>query len=162
MAKVLDAESRKAVAATLRYYRELGIFDLYRREAPEGVNWGRTIVREELAVIAVDAPAAETSSGAEAAVNAGQLAAVLNDKVGAWATDELNHAIGFWRKVFRGDAPIKNDTEISDADITELEVPTGIPFRMLLNDDLTVHSSRYLGDPAAAAEAAAAVKRQAG
>jgi uracil-DNA glycosylase family 4 len=83
MAKVLDAESRKAVAATLRYYRELGIFDLYRREAPEGVNWGRTIVREELAVIALDAPAAETSSGAEAAVNAGQLAAVLNDKVGA-------------------------------------------------------------------------------
>jgi 2,3-bisphosphoglycerate-dependent phosphoglycerate mutase len=51
---------------------------------------------------------------------------------------------------------------ISDADITELEVPTGIPFRILLNDDLSVHSSGYLGDPAAAAEAAAAVKNQAG
>jgi 2,3-bisphosphoglycerate-dependent phosphoglycerate mutase len=51
---------------------------------------------------------------------------------------------------------------ISDADITGLEVPTGIPFRMLLNNDLTVHSSGYLGDPAAAAEAAAAVSRQAG
>jgi hypothetical protein len=33
---------------------------------------------------------------------------------------------------------------------------------MLLNDDLTVESSGYLGDPAAAAEAAAAVRRQAG
>ena len=51
---------------------------------------------------------------------------------------------------------------ISDADIPELEVPTGIPYRLLLNDDLTVHSSGYLGDPAAAAEAAAAVSRQAG
>ena len=51
---------------------------------------------------------------------------------------------------------------ISDDDIPGLEIPTGIPFRMLLNDDLTVHSSGYLGDPAAAAEAAAAVSRQAG
>ena len=51
---------------------------------------------------------------------------------------------------------------IGDADIVELEVPTGIPFRMLLNDDLTVDAMQYLGDPAAAAEAAAAVRRQAG
>ena len=29
---------------------------------------------------------------------------------------------------------------ISDADIPGLEIPTGIPFRMLLNDDLTVRS----------------------
>jgi 2,3-bisphosphoglycerate-dependent phosphoglycerate mutase len=51
---------------------------------------------------------------------------------------------------------------ISDEAISGLDVPTGIPFRMVLNDDLTVHSSGYLGDPAAAAEAAAAVSRQAG
>ena len=50
----------------------------------------------------------------------------------------------------------------SDEAITELEVPTGIPFRLLLNDDLTVHSSAFLGDPTAAAAAAAAVSRQAG
>jgi 2,3-bisphosphoglycerate-dependent phosphoglycerate mutase len=50
----------------------------------------------------------------------------------------------------------------SDAEIVGLEVPTGIPFRLLLNDDLTVHSSGYLGDPVAAAAAAAAVSRQAG
>lgn len=41
----------------------------------------------------------------------------LNDKVGAWVASELDHATGFWRKVFRGDAPVKADTEISDADI---------------------------------------------
>jgi 2,3-bisphosphoglycerate-dependent phosphoglycerate mutase len=50
---------------------------------------------------------------------------------------------------------------ISDADITELEVPTGIPFRVLLDDDLTVQSAQFLGDPKAAAAAAAAVARQA-
>jgi 2,3-bisphosphoglycerate-dependent phosphoglycerate mutase len=50
----------------------------------------------------------------------------------------------------------------SDEAITQLEVPTGIPFRLLLNDDLTVHSSTFLGDPTAAAAAAAAVSRQAG
>ncbi|MDR3403897.1 MAG: prolyl oligopeptidase family serine peptidase [Chthoniobacter sp.] len=41
----------------------------------------------------------------------------LNDKVGAWATGELEHAIGFWRKVYRGEAPVKDDTAISDDDI---------------------------------------------
>jgi 2,3-bisphosphoglycerate-dependent phosphoglycerate mutase len=51
---------------------------------------------------------------------------------------------------------------IPDADITELEIPTGIPFRLLLDADLTVQSSTYLGDPAAAQTAAAAVGRQAG
>jgi 2,3-bisphosphoglycerate-dependent phosphoglycerate mutase len=50
---------------------------------------------------------------------------------------------------------------IPDDDITELEVPTGIPFRMQLADDLTVRSAEYLGDPEAAAAAAAAVARQA-
>ena len=51
---------------------------------------------------------------------------------------------------------------ISDDDIVDLDIPTGIPFRFRLNDDLTVASSRYLGDPKAAQEAAAAVARQAG
>ena len=41
----------------------------------------------------------------------------LNDKVGAWARSELEHAIGFWRKVYRGEAPVKDDTAISDDDI---------------------------------------------
>ena len=39
---------------------------------------------------------------------------------------------------------------ISDDDIVGLEVPTGIPFRYRLSDDLSVLSCGYLGDPDAA------------
>jgi 2,3-bisphosphoglycerate-dependent phosphoglycerate mutase len=46
---------------------------------------------------------------------------------------------------------------ISDDDISGLEIPTGIPFRMLLEEDGSVRSAGYLGDPKAAAAAAAAV-----
>jgi 2,3-bisphosphoglycerate-dependent phosphoglycerate mutase len=51
---------------------------------------------------------------------------------------------------------------IPEAAITTLEIPTGIPYLYELDDDLTVRSGRYLGDPAAAAAAADAVARQAG
>ena len=51
---------------------------------------------------------------------------------------------------------------IGDDEITGLEVPTGIPFRYRLSDDLSVISSEYLGDPEAAKAAAEAVARQAG
>jgi 2,3-bisphosphoglycerate-dependent phosphoglycerate mutase len=51
---------------------------------------------------------------------------------------------------------------IGEDEIAGLEVPTGIPYRMRLDDSLEVVSADYLGDPAAAAEAAAAVARQAG
>jgi 2,3-bisphosphoglycerate-dependent phosphoglycerate mutase len=54
----------------------------------------------------------------------------------------------------------KHLEQISGDAISELEVPTGIPYRMRLDDDLTVRSAAYLGDPAAAAAAAAAVARQ--
>jgi 2,3-bisphosphoglycerate-dependent phosphoglycerate mutase len=54
----------------------------------------------------------------------------------------------------------KHLENIADDAITGLEIPTGIPYRMLLDDDLEVRSAEYLGDPAAAAEAAAAVARQ--
>lgn len=54
----------------------------------------------------------------------------------------------------------KHLQDIPDDEITELEIPTGIPFRMQLEDDLKVRSAEYLGDPAAAAAAAAAVARQ--
>ena len=43
MAKVLDEQSRKAVAATVRYYRELGIYDLYRREVRRVRAGGRRL-----------------------------------------------------------------------------------------------------------------------
>ena len=51
---------------------------------------------------------------------------------------------------------------ISDAEIVALEVPTGIPFRYRLADDLSVTDAGYLGDPEAARTAAQAVARQAG
>jgi 2,3-bisphosphoglycerate-dependent phosphoglycerate mutase len=54
----------------------------------------------------------------------------------------------------------KHLEDIADDAITGLEIPTGIPYRMLLGDDLTVQSAVYLGDPEAAAAAAAAVARQ--
>jgi 2,3-bisphosphoglycerate-dependent phosphoglycerate mutase len=51
---------------------------------------------------------------------------------------------------------------ISEQDIVDLEIPTGIPYRMQLDHDLTVLAAEYLGDPEAAAKAAEAVARQAG
>lgn len=41
----------------------------------------------------------------------------LNDKVGAWANSEFDHAVSFWRKVFRGDVRVKDDKAISADDI---------------------------------------------
>jgi DNA polymerase len=49
-AKVLDESSRRAVAEAVRYYRELGIYDLYRRDVPADAAWLQAIAREELAV----------------------------------------------------------------------------------------------------------------
>jgi dienelactone hydrolase len=41
----------------------------------------------------------------------------FNDKVGAWASAEMKHAVDHWRKQFRGEARVKDDGDISDADI---------------------------------------------
>jgi hypothetical protein len=41
----------------------------------------------------------------------------LNDKLGAWTQAELAQATKMWRDIFRGDAPIKDDTAISAEDI---------------------------------------------
>ena len=41
----------------------------------------------------------------------------FNEKVDAWAKAELERAQFEWRRQFRGDAPLKDDTAISDADI---------------------------------------------
>jgi 2,3-bisphosphoglycerate-dependent phosphoglycerate mutase len=51
---------------------------------------------------------------------------------------------------------------IDDEDIAELEIPTGIPYRIKMDDELNVLEANYLGDPLAAAAAAEAVARQAG
>jgi hypothetical protein len=41
----------------------------------------------------------------------------MNSKTAEWAEKEMKHAADHWRKQFRGDAPMKADTEIRDADI---------------------------------------------
>jgi len=43
----------------------------------------------------------------------------FNDKVGAWASAEMKHAVDHWRKQFRGEPRIKDDAAVSDADIDE-------------------------------------------
>ncbi len=64
-------------------------------------------------------------------------------------------------------ALVKHLDGISDTDIGELNIPTGIPLVYELGDDLRpaeriAVTERYLGDPEAAAAAADAVARQAG
>jgi 2,3-bisphosphoglycerate-dependent phosphoglycerate mutase len=51
---------------------------------------------------------------------------------------------------------------ISEADIPELNIPTGVPRLYRLSDDLSVKSAQYLGDQDAIAAAADAVAKQAG
>jgi len=41
----------------------------------------------------------------------------MNEKVGAWAAAEMDHATDQWRRQFRGEARVKTDTDVSDAEI---------------------------------------------
>lgn len=64
-------------------------------------------------------------------------------------------------------ALVKHLNDISDADIAELDIPTGKPIVYELGDDMRPLeqkpvAERYLGDPEAIRAAAEAVKRQAG
>jgi 2,3-bisphosphoglycerate-dependent phosphoglycerate mutase len=59
-------------------------------------------------------------------------------------------------------ALVKHLDGISDAEISSLNIPTGIPARYELDENLKVISSEYLGDAEAAAAAAAKVAAQAG
>ena len=58
-------------------------------------------------------------------------------------------------------ALVKHLEHISDADIAELNIPTGVPRLYRFDDALRVISAEYLGDQAAIAAAAAAVAAQA-
>lgn len=57
-------------------------------------------------------------------------------------------------------AMVKMLDEVSESDIVELNIPTGIPLVYELDAQLKPLGSRYLGDPEIAAEAAEAVRRQ--
>ena len=41
----------------------------------------------------------------------------INPAVGAWVEGEMQHATKHWQRQFRGEAPVKNDTELTSADI---------------------------------------------
>jgi hypothetical protein len=43
----------------------------------------------------------------------------LSPELGTWVESELTAARTLWREVFRGDAPIKSDRELSDGDIAD-------------------------------------------
>jgi 2,3-bisphosphoglycerate-dependent phosphoglycerate mutase len=58
-------------------------------------------------------------------------------------------------------ALVKNLDNIPESEIVELNIPTGIPLVYELDDDLRPVRHYYLGDPAAAAAAAARVANQA-
>ena len=57
-------------------------------------------------------------------------------------------------------ALVKHLDDISDADIIDLNIPTGVPLVYDLDDNLRPTGSRYLGDQAAIEEAMAAVAAQ--
>jgi 2,3-bisphosphoglycerate-dependent phosphoglycerate mutase len=57
-------------------------------------------------------------------------------------------------------AMVKMLDNVSDREITELNIPTGVPLLYELDAELRPRASRYLGDPAAIAAATAAVRSQ--
>jgi 2,3-bisphosphoglycerate-dependent phosphoglycerate mutase len=57
-------------------------------------------------------------------------------------------------------AMVKMLDDVSESEITELNIPTGVPLAYELDAELRPRASRYLGDPAAIAAAAEAVRRQ--
>jgi 2,3-bisphosphoglycerate-dependent phosphoglycerate mutase len=57
-------------------------------------------------------------------------------------------------------AVVKMLDDVSEADITELNIPTGVPLVYELNEQLKPVKSGYLGDPEAIKAAAEAVKKQ--
>lgn len=58
-------------------------------------------------------------------------------------------------------ALVKHLDGLTEEEVIDLNIPTGIPLVYELNDDLEPVSKRYLGDPEAAAKAAEAVAKQA-
>jgi pimeloyl-ACP methyl ester carboxylesterase len=43
----------------------------------------------------------------------------FNAKVGDWTAAEMGHAVDHWRRQFRGDARVKDDKDVTDADAAE-------------------------------------------
>ena len=67
---------------------------------------------------------------------------------------------GKGRRSRRKPRPGRRLDDVSERDIVELNIPTGVPLLYELDAQLEPLDSRYLGDPAAVAAAAEAVRRQ--
>jgi len=62
MSKTLDKQTSEAVRDRLRFYRELGVWDLYRREIPEALRaqLEAEAAKSESAAAVIESPAVET------------------------------------------------------------------------------------------------------
>jgi pimeloyl-ACP methyl ester carboxylesterase len=68
----------------------------------------------------------------------------LNPRIGAWATGECDHAIEHWFKQFRGEPRVKNDTDVTDADLASGNIilfgdPSSNAVLKRLADKLPIH-----------------------
>jgi len=95
------------------------------------------------------------------------LADVVERVVPCWVDDIVPdlRAFGGVLVVAHGNslrALVKHVQGISDTDIVELEIPTGVPWWFSFDDDLSVTAERQLGDPDEVRAATEAVARQAG
>jgi hypothetical protein len=78
----------------------------------------------------------------------------LNENVGKWCKSEAANAITEWRKIFRGEAPVKTDAQITDADIAQRNLvlfgdPSSNAVLKRIADKLPIHwneQSIILGD----------------
>ena len=82
------------------------------------------------------------------------------DRIAPQLMDGLNVLVTAHGNSLR--ALLKHLEDVSDADIAEINIPTGAPRRYTFDDRLQVTSADYLGDAEAVAAAAAAVAAQAG
>lgn len=67
-----------------------------------------------------------------------------NETVGKWTRSEEERAIREWRKIFRGDAPVKDDSAITDADIASSNLvlwgdPSSNKILARIADKLPIH-----------------------
>jgi hypothetical protein len=84
----------------------------------------------------------------------------MNAAVGKWTAHELQYATTEWRKIFRGEAPVRTDTELSIADVrnnnlvlfgdpssnaTLMKIADRLPVRWT-KDGITLGEKTYPGD----------------
>ncbi|HXZ26527.1 MAG TPA: uracil-DNA glycosylase [Terriglobales bacterium] len=85
MGRPLDPEQRRALAARLQYYRDLGIHDFYRREARVGTDLGSVQDREAVSLRIPDEPSSLFQPALpeqQAGLDAGAKLRIIRDDLG--------------------------------------------------------------------------------